>query len=148
MPKYDALFANMSSVRSKTIQYLSEYIWTSRTTSLVLGIGALPTNWTPPRPPPHCAPLTPPTPSHPTPCSHSRPRFQGWDRTWGQRRGAGRRRARSFLRLRYCLPFVWLPPLSPWLLIISIFLVFQTNKCHYQAVGSSRRLQALPLGLN
>lgn len=40
------------------------------------------------------------------------------------------------------------PPLSPRLLIISIFLVFQTNKCHYQAVGSSLRLQTLPLGLN
>lgn len=40
------------------------------------------------------------------------------------------------------------PPLSPQLLIISIFLVFQTNKCHYQAVGSSLRLQTLPLGLN
>lgn len=36
----------------------------------------------------------------------------------------------------------------PRLLIISIFRVFQTNKRHDQAVGSSRRLQALPLGLN
>lgn len=64
-------------------------------------------------------------------------------------RGAGGRAAPgAFLRVRSCRPFVWLSPLSPWLLIISIFLVFQTNKCHYQAVGSSRRLQALPLGLN
>ena len=126
MPKFDALFAKMSSASLR--RYISEYIWLSSTTSLVLGTGALPVK----------GPLPVPPPPDSRRGSHLRP--EEW--------GGGQAAPRSFLRLRSCLPFVWLPPLSPWLLIISIFLVFQTNKCHYQAVGNSRRLQALPLGLN
>lgn len=95
-------------------------------------------------------------PAHPAGCSgiprpsetDRVPRGAGLASHLGRDDGAGQAAPRFPLRLRGRRPFVWSPPLSPWLLIISIFLVFQTNKCHYQAVGSSRRLQALPFGLN